>query len=741
DQQRGSSGWYVLGGAYYFDSEATVVLTDNFTGGDSVVADAIRFWSVFTFIQMTDSHIGYDEGNYDTTNVVNELKTLGKVTMAAYGLDAPPPSFAIHTGDITEYGQEYWNYAMTIFSGVPFPIYYVQGNHDSTWSSCKERIREKHGANPYSFDHYDRGERFHFACLNSPIIQSPRAGFAREELDWLENDLNSLEPNTPVFINIHHPIDGASDPKPYDAYRLLDVLHPFRILSIFYGHGHSSNVKTFDNFRIVQGGSTYNNTANTGGNYNIIAVTHGRLYIANKTYSVPTASKSLLNMTIPASPIYPEITVSTPGKDSYQMETMIPVTASISSAAGTVSAVAFEWNGDSNWRPMSGSGTGPYTAILDASSAIHGRQWIRIRFSMESGGPWYKMVPFWHWDDFPKIRWMSDLEASSLSTPSILPETVYVGSNGGSLRCFHKFAGTQNWKYDAPSDVVSSPEVKGGRVVFGCGNSKVYCLDDQFGNLKWAKDVSGPVYGSPTIYDSSVYIGTIGTGDNGSRYLYSLNLESGEENWKFPVGNAIETKPCVLGDTVFFGAWDSWFYAVYTSSGVQRWKNQRNTSRYYSPADSWPVAAFGMIYVADRQYYMNVIRISDGITDSAALSYSSQAIAPDGNSLLKRATGGNLERVGFDNSPEWSVDCSLDSAPVAPLCRKTRISIVDQDGLVTVLKQDTGEIEYQFRIAHGYELHPVNIDDNGDVYASTYEGFFLCVTNNDLSDIQAWTFR
>ncbi|MBN1900991.1 metallophosphoesterase, partial [Candidatus Sumerlaeota bacterium] len=178
DQQRGSSGWYVLAGAYYFDSEATVILSDNFTGGDCVVADAIRFWSVFSFVQMSDSHIGYTEGNYDTTNVANELKTLGKVSMATYGFESPPPSFAIHSGDFTEYGQEYWTLLMNIFSDMPFPIYFVQGNHDSTWSSCKERIREKYGSTPYAFDHYDRGERFHFACLNSPIIQSPRAGFA-----------------------------------------------------------------------------------------------------------------------------------------------------------------------------------------------------------------------------------------------------------------------------------------------------------------------------------------------------------------------------------------------------------------------------------------------------------------------------------------------------------------------------------------------------------------------------------
>ncbi|HNT36651.1 MAG TPA: metallophosphoesterase, partial [bacterium] len=276
NQQQTTSNWVHLGGAYYFDGTATVTLNDQFTGGSSVVADAIQLTPVVTMIQMSDSHVGYPTGTANTTAVVNELKTLGRVQLGTFGFEAPPPSFAIHSGDFTEYGQEYWDTLMSIFTGMPLPTYFVQGNHDSTWSSCKERIRSLHGNTPYSFDHYLDGQRLHFACMNSPVLQSPRAGFSREELDWLAADLAALEPNTLIFISIHHPINGASDPKPFDTYHLLETLRPYRLAIIFYGHGHSFVAPTFDRAQLLQGGSTYNNSTDLG-SYAVIAITKDRI--------------------------------------------------------------------------------------------------------------------------------------------------------------------------------------------------------------------------------------------------------------------------------------------------------------------------------------------------------------------------------------------------------------------------------------------------------------------------------
>jgi outer membrane protein assembly factor BamB len=733
DQQRGSSTWYILGGAYYCDGVSTVTLTDQYTNGTHVIADAIRYRSIFSFVQMSDSHVGYGRGTSNTTAVANELKTLGKVTMASYGFDAPPPSFAIHSGDCTEYGQEYWNTLISIFSGMPFPVYLVPGNHDYTQNCVREKIRARHGNVCYTFDFTDRGTRHHFVCLNSPIIQSPRASFCREELDWLESDLAALEPNTRVFLNFHHPINGASDPKPYDTYRLLETIRPFNAIIAFYGHGHNFTQSIFDGLRIVQGGSTYNDTTNVGG-YNIITVTHDRIHIAKKICGEATAATGILNnMAIPAAPAYPTITVTSPVKDSIQTSSAVAVSASISGASGTVSAVDVELDGDATWRSMTDSGGGVYTTSINLTGAVHGRHWVRVRFTTVSPtGTYYKMVPFWHWDAFPRAKWVVDLGASSLSMPAIFEGKVYVGTNGGQFRCVSAWDGSDVWDVTLPSDVTSAPAIANGRVVFGCGDGKVYCLHAGTGATIWAKTCTGPVYAPPTIDGSTVYIGTIGTGASNSAYLYSLSLSNGAENWKYAAANAIETKPFVLDGTVFFGAWDCYFYAINTSTGARTWRYLRNSSRYYSPADSWPVASASAnrVFVADREYYLSAINITSGAQDWYRTSISSQALTPDGLGLLQRVTSGNLDRTTFSNGNVWSRACSLDSAPVAPQCNSQSAVVVDQDGRASIVNLSTGALEFQFQVAQGYQLHPVNIDANGNVYASTYDGFLLAITNN-----------
>jgi outer membrane protein assembly factor BamB len=727
NQRRGSAGWSLVGGSFYFDGQATVTLTDYFTVGSSVVADALRFQSVFSFVQMSDSHVGYSLGTSDLQLVVNELKAGANVEMAPYAFSAPPPSFAIHTGDSTEFGREYWNTLMGMINQLPFPVYMVPGNHDYTWNATREALKARHGGVCYSFDHEVAGTRYHFAALNSSIIQSPRAGFARQELDWMATDLAASGTTTPAFLFFHHPIDGASDPKPHDTHLLMETVRPYVVPVMFYGHGHSFAEDIYDGLRIVQGGSTYDAASGRRG-YNIITVTHNRVHIAKKVYGEATAATGLLNnLTIPASTAYPAITVSSPGKDQV-CGASVPVSATIVPGSATVTAAEFELDGDNTWRAMTAAGSGPYTANLSLAGAVHGRHWIRVRFTMSTGGPYYRMVPFWAWDALPYAWWITDLGASSQSAPALYNQRVYVGTNGGAMHCLDARTGTQVWRRDMPSDVVSSPAAGPWGVVFGCGDGKVYCLNPDTGVTSWTKTCSGPVYSSPTVDNPTVYIGSNGTG-GASAYLYAIDLQTGGEKWKFQAGNTIETKPCVYLGDVYFGAWDSTFYAVNAATGALKWQYVRNANRYYSPADSWPAAAGGRVFVADREYYMNAINTATGIAAWTDTGVSSQLVSRDGASLFQRSTSGNLEKTGLDDSALWAAACSLDSAPAAPQLGYDNVVVCDQDGLVSVVNQSTGAVMYQFQVARGYQLHPVSMDSSNVIYASTNDGFVVCAAN------------
>lgn len=729
NQRYSTADWHSLG-TYYFDGTASIVLTDRYSGGSRVVADALRLQSIFSFVHMSDSHIGYTTGTVDAGLVAGELAALGKVAMEPFGFDAPPPSFAIHTGDVTEYGQEFWSLAMGIFAPIPYPVYMEIGNHDATQNSNREKLRARQGAPYYSFDHTDRGTRYHFVMVDSTILQSPRASFTRGALDWLAADLAALPANTPVFVAFHHPIDGAADPKPYDSYRLMEVLRRYNVVAVLYGHGHNFQSSYFDGLTLVQGGSTYDAPGGKRG-YNLVTITQDRVHIAKKVYGEPTAATGILDgIEIPATASYPTISVSNPPREYIERGTGLSLNASISATGDTITGADYEIDGNGNWLPLAGTGNGPYTGTADLASLIHGRHWVRFRFNAAASGPWYKAVSFWAWDGFPRARWVFDLGASSLGAPAVAAGRVYAACNEGAVRCVDARYGAELWSTVLPGDIMSSPAVADGRVVLGCSDGKVYALDAETGAVDWATTASGPVYSSPSVSGNSVYIGCNGDGGTSTACLLSLDLASGAVNWRFPALCAIETKPCVLDGIVYFGAWDSYFYAVNTADGTEKWRYQRNANRYYSPADSWPAAASGRVFVSDRQYYLSAISTASGAADWTRTGAAAQCLTSGGTALIQRLTGGDLVLTDFSNNTGWSqTSATLDSAPVAPVSSGSRVAVVNQHGLATAANAASGAVEYQFQVGQGYQLGPCALDEDGNLFASNYDGYLVCVEN------------
>ncbi|ERJ07814.1 alcohol dehydrogenase cytochrome c protein [Halorhabdus tiamatea SARL4B] len=64
------------------------------------------------------------------------------------------------------------------------------------------------------------------------------------------------------------------------------------------------------------------------------------------------------------------------------------------------------------------------------------------------------------------------------------------------------------------------------------------------------------MFSSPTIADGTVFVGS---GDNN---VYSLDGETGKENWHFETGGWVRSSPIVVDGTVFVGSRDSKVYAL-----------------------------------------------------------------------------------------------------------------------------------------------------------------------------------
>ncbi|UCG68612.1 MAG: PQQ-binding-like beta-propeller repeat protein [Thermoplasmata archaeon] len=146
------------------------------------------------------------------------------------------------------------------------------------------------------------------------------------------------------------------------------------------------------------------------------------------------------------------------------------------------------------------------------------------------------------------------------------------------------------WSFDTGSPMESSPVIVDDRVYFGSDNDLVYCLDSYTGKEIWNFTTKNSVKSTPAVVDGVVYVGS--TDGN----LYALDAETGDKLWNYSIPFAqIKSSPAVSHDKVFFGASDGNIYALNQSTHELEWSFPTGMEIQSSPAVDWPYIYIGSI--------------------------------------------------------------------------------------------------------------------------------------------------
>jgi len=191
----------------------------------------------FSFVQISDSHIGFNKAaNQDVT---------GTLKLALDKINGLPttPDLLLHTGDITHSSkQAEFDTAQQLIKGVKAgDVFYVPGEHD-TATDDGAAYRERFGKGTvgqgwYSFTH----KGVHFAGLNNVLQIDAMGRLGPEQLAWLKADLASLSSSTPIVIFAHIPLwmvypDWGWGTK--DGAEALSYLKRFGSVTVLNGHIH-----------------------------------------------------------------------------------------------------------------------------------------------------------------------------------------------------------------------------------------------------------------------------------------------------------------------------------------------------------------------------------------------------------------------------------------------------------------------------------------------------------------------
>ncbi len=210
-----------------------------------------------TFLQISDSHIGFDF----KTPYPNSVGTLEEAIAKVNALPAKP-AFMIHTGDISHLSlASQFDDADRIISQTRLDVHYVPGEHDFVDADRKlflERYgRGTKGAGWYSFD----ANGVHFIGLVN--VFDLRAGglgnLGNEQLEWLEADLKGRSASTPIVVFAHIPLWTVYPDWGWgteDGGRVLEYLKRLGSVTVLNGHIHQVMQK-------VEGNVTFHTARST----------------------------------------------------------------------------------------------------------------------------------------------------------------------------------------------------------------------------------------------------------------------------------------------------------------------------------------------------------------------------------------------------------------------------------------------------------------------------------------------
>jgi 3',5'-cyclic AMP phosphodiesterase CpdA len=219
-------------------------------------AAAAQEASGLTFLQISDSHVGFDKPANP-----NALGTLEECIARVNALPQKP-AFMIHTGDISHLSlASQFDDADRIIGQSRLDVHYVPGEHDFLDPEQKF-YRDRYGRGTkgdgwYSFD----AEGVHFVGLVN-VLDLKAGGLGNlgaAQLQWLEDDLKSRSASTPIVVFAHIPLWTVYPDWGWgtdDGAQALSYLKRFGSVTVLNGHIHQVMQK-------VEGNVTFHTARST----------------------------------------------------------------------------------------------------------------------------------------------------------------------------------------------------------------------------------------------------------------------------------------------------------------------------------------------------------------------------------------------------------------------------------------------------------------------------------------------
>lgn len=212
----------------------------------AVFASGLPGWAAardddFFFVQLSDTHWGFQgAANPDAR---------GTLPRAVAAVNALPrqPDFIMFTGDLTHTTDDpaERRKRMREFQAAVAPlkagkVYLMPGEHDASLDNG-EAFRELFGPTHYTFDH----KGLHAIVLDN--VSDPGGQVGEAQRQWLADDLAKQPRDARIVVFTHRPLFDLYpqwDWATRDGAKVVELLMPYRNVTVFYGHIHQEHHHT-----------------------------------------------------------------------------------------------------------------------------------------------------------------------------------------------------------------------------------------------------------------------------------------------------------------------------------------------------------------------------------------------------------------------------------------------------------------------------------------------------------------
>ncbi len=192
----------------------------------------------FSFVQISDSHIGYAGPANDDVRA-----TLARAVTAINAMPVQP-AFVIHTGDVTHLSKaSEFDDARTILSTLRAPLTTIPGEHDVIGVEGPKRYAASFGrrdAQGRGWSSWDQGG-IHFVALINVGEGETMGQLGDEQLAWLERDLAARKSDAPIVVFGHVPLFAVAPEWGWttvDGTKAIAMLRRFAAVTVLNGHIH-----------------------------------------------------------------------------------------------------------------------------------------------------------------------------------------------------------------------------------------------------------------------------------------------------------------------------------------------------------------------------------------------------------------------------------------------------------------------------------------------------------------------